>query len=64
MIIVKDLESEKSTNIVMIQKFENNISRLTGEITLLESDKETDKLMFDNYPKVFQLGVKTLVLSV
>ena len=63
MIIVKDLESEKSTNIVMIQKFENNISRLTGEITHLESDKETDKFMFDNYRKVFQLGVKTLVLS-
>ena len=31
----------------MIQKFKNNITRLTGEITALESDKETDKPLFD-----------------
>ena len=43
MIVVKDLKSEKSANIVMTQKFKNNISRLTDEITLLESDKATDK---------------------
>ena len=43
MIVVKDLKSEKSANIVMTQKFKNNISRLTGEISLLESDKATDK---------------------
>ena len=44
MIVVKDLKSEQSANIVMTQKFKNNITRLTGEITVLESDKETDKL--------------------
>ena len=47
MILVKDLESEKSSNNVIIQKFKNNITRLTGEITVLESDKETDKPLFD-----------------
>ena len=47
MIVVKDLESEKTANIVMTQKFKNDISRLTGEITLLESGKESDKSLFD-----------------
>ena len=47
MIVLKDLKSEQSANIVMTQKFKNNITRLTGEITVLESDKESDKSLFD-----------------
>ena len=47
MIVVKDLKSEQNANNVMTQKFKNNIMQLTGEITLLESDKETDKTLFD-----------------
>ena len=60
MIIVKDLESEKSANIVMTQKFKNNITRLTGEIALLESDKALINLYLIN---VYDIELKKVKKS-
>ena len=39
----KDLESEKRSNIAMIEQLNNQITLLTGEIKVLQSDKETGK---------------------
>ena len=39
----KDLQAEKRSNIEMIDQLNSKITILTGEVKLLQSDKETDE---------------------
>ena len=39
----KELDFQKTTNNATIQNLNNHVSRLTGDIKVLKSDKETGK---------------------